>query len=89
MTSYVEIDSIWLPLAWAPFLVPGKELPKRRGKAPKAEREARAAAEAWRAGYDPVSRRHHADIRLYAILEGRQDRDGVTFAEYAAEAIDR
>jgi hypothetical protein len=88
MTTYRETDSVWLPLDWAPYLIPGAEPRRRRGREPAATRAIREAVAAWRAGYDPVSRRHNAALRLYALLPTRRERDGVTLAEYAAEVAE-
>jgi hypothetical protein len=80
-----EVDSVWLPLDWAPYLVPNLAPPKRRGRVPAREKAIRAAVEQWRAGYDPVARRPNSALRLYALLPGRLERGETTLAEYAAE----
>jgi hypothetical protein len=80
-----EVDSIWLPLEWAPYLVPDLAPPKRRGRVSAHVKAIKAAVEQWRSGYDPVARRPNSALRLYALLPGRLERDGVTLAEYAAE----
>jgi hypothetical protein len=66
-------------------LVPDLAPPKRRGREPAREKTIRAAVEQWRVGYDPVARRPHSALRLYALLPTRLERNGVTLAEYAAE----